>query len=188
MTYTKERIKTDLNQAKAESKQRANRIAEILKGAASSTFEEVKGGSVEINELTRKSVSELLEELKENPDIVVDAETVDIQVKADYVPEMPAPTWRELVGRAIGIVRHRKGDWFQQLKDLANERTTQVDGKLNEQYGDRYAKAKSILQQIVALVETARAKSAQTATAEDVKPVNIEVKDDTDTDSGINPA
>ena len=191
-TNTKERLKTDLEQAKIDSRLRAERIGEILKSAASLTFEEIKGGSAELNGITRKSVAELLEELKEVP-VEADTETTDLQVRAEFVyaagPEKPAPTWKEIIGHALEIVRDRKGDWFQQLKDYLNENAVKADGNLTEEYGDRYVKAKSLFQQIKVWVAAARAKAAQTSEADTVKPVKIEVMDDnTDNADSVNSA
>jgi len=184
-TSVKERIKAELNQAQVESKQRANRIGDILKAAASMTFEEVKEGSAELNVITRKSVAEILEELKEAPaptvevtdDVTTDLSTEVVDTNSQPAGDAPAPTWRSLISNAIAIVRDRKGDWLQALKDYWQKNAAKVDQDLSDEYGDRYAKARNFFQRVV---EQLKAKSAttQTASGADSQPVTIEVVDD----------
>ena len=69
-TSVKERLKTDLEQAQQGSKQRAAKISDILKSAASMTVDELKEGSAELHVLTRTSLAELLEELEDRKRVV----------------------------------------------------------------------------------------------------------------------
>lgn len=183
-TSVKERIKPEFEQAKVESKQRAERIGEILKSAASLTFEELKGGSAELNVLTRKSLAELLDELKESPEVEpIDViNTTEVQLSTEVVePEAvdkPAPTWKELLTNAFHIVRDRRGDWFQQLKDYLSKSAAKYDADLTEEHGDRYGKAKSTLKRAVAWYKATKAQADAAATTDSsVRPVNIEVVD-----------
>lgn len=182
-TPVKERIQSELEQAKSESKQRAGRIGNILKDAAVLTFDELKGGSAELNVLTRKSLAELLEELKEAEDdtATVEMPTVDAEaVEAEATAEPSLPTWKELITHAIAIVRDRKGDWFQQLKAYLSKNAAKYDADMTEEYGDRYVntktKARSLLGKLVAWVE-AKAQTNAATTSADSQPVNIEVVD-----------
>lgn len=183
----KERIKVELEQAQAEGKVRANRISDILKAAASMTFEEIKEGSSELNTATRKSVAEILEELKEAPESTsydIDANVTetalstnnsaaeDESFKADNV----APTWRSIIRNAIAVVRDRKGDWFQAFKKSLNNNANKFDQEMSDEYGDRYLKVRSFFQRIVEQIKAQQA-TAQTASATDGQPVSIEVVD-----------
>ena len=188
-TSVKERIKPEFEQAKVESKQRAERIGEILKAAASMTFQEIKGGSAEINVLTRKSLAELLDELQEVPAVEpIDViNTTEVQLSTEVVEpnatDKPAPTWKEILTNAFQIVRDRRGDWFQQLKNYLNDSAAKYDADMTEEYGDRYAKAKSALKRVIAWYKSTKARADATAAKSDARPVNIEVIDGQSTEA-----
>lgn len=184
-TETKERIKTDLEQAKQEGKQRAERISDILKSAASMTFDEIKGGSAELNTLTRKSLAQLLDDLKEEAE-VNDAEVEPAVAEAEVVAEAEtitdaeasAPSWRELITHALAIVRDRKGDWWQRLKEYLSESAVKYDSDMSEEYGDRYLKAKTFVKRLLARLEAIKAQANKPSAETSAQPVNIEVIDD----------
>lgn len=99
-TTVKERIKTELQQAKIEGKQRATRIGDILKNAASMTFDEVKEGSSNLHVSARKSIAEILEELKETPEVTSDATNETVATGAAEVETDPAevaPSWKTII-------------------------------------------------------------------------------------------
>ena len=180
----KERIQPELDKAKQESKQRAARISDILKSAASMTFEEVKGGSAELNTLTRRSVAELLEELDEMPDEVlddlpVDTTTTQLSTEVEAAATEPsAPTWKELLTNLFEIVRDRRGDWLQQFKAYLGKNAEKFDGDMTEEYGDRYRKVKSVLQHLVTQLRNAQRQASPANTETEARPVSIEVVDD----------
>jgi gas vesicle protein len=186
-TPVKDRFKTELEQAKSETKQRADRIGGILKDAAAMTFDELKGGSAELNSLTRKSLAELLEELKEPSDEQVESvptpETMaESAAAADAATADNLPTWKELLVHMVAIVRDRKGDWFQTFKKYLSAQATKLDSDMTAEHGDRYRNAKTNLQQVVSWL--ASKVQANTASGkQDVKPVNIEVVDDANDDT-----
>ena len=184
-TSVKERIKTELEQAQTESKQRASRIGDILKAAASMTFEEIKEGSSELNVSTRKSVAEILEDLHEAPegaaDVVTDAvnpgaeaatETADDSSDAETV----VPTWKIILLDVLTVVRDRKGDWFQAFRKSVNNNAVKFDHDMTDEYGDRYLKARNFFQRVVEQLKSpsANPKTESTATSQ---PVTIEVMD-----------
>jgi gas vesicle protein len=186
-TPVKDRFKTELEQAKSETKQRADRIGGILKDAAAMTFDELKGGSAELNSLTRKSLAELLEELKEPSDEQVESvptpETMAASAAAaDAATADNLPTWKELLVHMVAIVRDRKGDWFQTFKEYLSAQATKLDSDMTAEHGDRYRNAKTNLQQVVSWL--ASKVQANTASGkQDVQPVNIEVVDDANDDT-----
>lgn len=59
----KERLVTDLQQAKSEGSLRANRIREIVQEAVSQTVGEVKAGATELNVIARSAISTVTEVL-----------------------------------------------------------------------------------------------------------------------------
>ena len=176
-TSVKERLKTDLEQAQQGSKQRAAKISDILKSAASMTVDELKEGSAELHVLTRKSLAELLEELQVDAD-EADAAAAATEPIADEANTEAAPTWQAILKRAVAIVRDRKGDWLQAFKAHLQENAAKFDGDLTDEYGDRYLKTKSVFRQVIDWV-----KAQQTATqtqSQHTRPVNIEVVDGND--------
>lgn len=181
-TTTKERVAPHWNQAKEEGKQRASRIREILQQAASASFAEVKVGASELHGLTRKSVSEWLEELNQNAE--AEGPTVTNATAAPTGMDAEAsttPTWRDILMQSVGVVGDRKGDWFQQAQDHWNEQTTKFDADMNKEYGDRYQKAKSVFktlfQKLSDRVKAARQAQSANAQSQAAQPINIEVLD-----------
>jgi hypothetical protein len=179
-TPVKERIQAELDQAKEDGKLRAERIGDILKSAASLTFEELKAGSAELNVQTRKSLAELLEDLQENPEMT-EAEYVASQVQVPHEPAateaQPAPSWKEIITQTFKIVRDRRGDWFQQLKDYWNQHAAKFDQDMTEEYGDRYLKAKALRQRIFAWLAANLAKAKSDSSHQDDQPATVEVVD-----------
>ncbi|NER79888.1 MAG: hypothetical protein F6K42_09950 [Leptolyngbya sp. SIO1D8] len=179
-TTNKEHPKTQWQQTKQEGKQRADRISEILQAAASETFSEIKAGSVELNDLTRQSVAEWLEELKASSEATVaDSQNPaanTAQATTDS-SEPAVPNWRELLMQSLEIVRDRKGDWLQQLLDHWQEQTAKFDADMTKEHGDRYGKVKTFFQRVISWLESIRKPSTSAANSQDIKPVTIEVVD-----------
>ena len=182
-TTTKESVKSDWTQAKQDNQQRAERIRKILKMAASETFSELKTGSAELNDLTRKSVAEWLEEIKTTS---AEVETEKVTADADTpqsaeTSEPTIPNWRELLMQSLEIVRDRKGDWLQQLLDHWTQQTTKFDADMTHEHGDRYLKAKTVFQRLISWLASAKETAAQSSQKQTATPVTVEVIDETDT-------
>lgn len=177
-TTAKERIKTEFEQAQSEGKQRVERISDILKVAASMTFDEIKGGSADLHAATRQSVAELIEELetasKKDPE--VSEMLAKVEADAQEADPKAAPTWQDLVRRVFAVVQDRKGDWFQQFKTQLREDAAKLDDDMTQQYGDRYLKVKAILKSAIARFEAIKAKG-NTASDETSRPVKVEILD-----------
>ncbi|MGB3492472.1 MAG: hypothetical protein WBA57_07080 [Elainellaceae cyanobacterium] len=190
-TTAKERIKTELQQVKEEGKQRATRIGSILKDAASMTFDEIKEGSLTLNVSARKSMAEILEELKETPEVSTDAAAEAEAIIADAAEvesdaAKAAPSWKIIAGHMLEIVRDRKGDWLKALQEYLAENAGKLDQNLTSKQGDRYLKFKQVFQGIINRFQTAQSKAKQANGADKnySQPVNIEVVDsDTPTNS-----
>ncbi len=190
-TSVKERLQPELQKAKQESQQRAARIGDILKSAASMTFDEIKGGSTELNTLTRRSVAELLEELNEAEETSqetfeatsdeVSVDNIETQLTtevAEPTAAQSAPTWKDLVTIAFQLVRDRRGNWFQQFKSHLNKNAAKFDGDMTEDYGDRYLKVKNVVQQIITRLQKPQSSATSTEAESEVRPVTIEVMDE----------
>lgn len=196
-TSVKERIKTELEQAQAEGKQRAGRIGDILRAAASMTFEELKAGSSEVNAATRKSVAELLEELQEPADSAAnEVAELNASATADNIPEVGdeqsaeekiAPTWKSLLRNTWLLVRDRKGDWFHAFKENVNHNAVKFDQDMTDEYGDRYLKVRDFFQRVVEQIKSPDNSTAQTTNASDSQPVTIEVVDGDDAVVDVTP-
>ncbi|MEM9769675.1 MAG: hypothetical protein AAF892_17575 [Cyanobacteria bacterium P01_D01_bin.71] len=178
-TSVKQRIKIDLEQAKASNKQRVNRIGNILREAASMTFEEIKAGSTELNSNTKKTLAELLEEWRSVDDewqenVNETAATIDAEKTSGQRANVLS--WKLIVRDALAIVRDRRGDWFQAFKTHLHENAMQADHDLASEYGDRYTNVKNFFQRIVGQAE-ARGTAAATDQTSDSQPLVIEVVD-----------
>lgn len=190
-TTVKERIKAEFQQVKKEGKQRATRIGGILKDAASLTFDEIKAGSSTVNVSARQSIAEILEELKETPEVPTDSTTGAEAVATDAADverdtAEAAPSWKTIVSHALGIVRDRKGDWFKTLQEYLAENAGKLDQELTTKQGDRYLKVKQIFKGMINRFQAAQAKAkrANEADSNYSQPVSIEVVDsDTPTNS-----
>ena len=182
-TTVKERIKTELQQAKIEGKQRATRIGDILKNAASMTFDEVKEGSSNLHVSARKSIAEILEELKETPEVTSDATNETVATGAAEVETDPAevaPSWKTIISHTVAIVRDRKGNWLQALKESLGKSAGELDQDLTAQHGDRYLKVKQIFKGLANRVRAAQSEARQTNCTDEApsQPISIEVLND----------
>ena len=176
-TSVKERLKTDLQQAQKGGKQRAAKISDILKSAASMTVEEIKEGSSELHVLTRKSLADLLEELNVDSDEVDAAASATTPIADAAADE--APTWPAILKQALAIVRDRKGDWLQEFKAHWQKNAAKFDREMTDEYGDRYRKTKSVFRQVLDWVKSQ--KPDRQAPSQPPRPVTVEVVDGDDT-------
>ncbi|MEM9502355.1 MAG: hypothetical protein AAGA01_00190 [Cyanobacteria bacterium P01_E01_bin.43] len=176
-TSVKERLKTDLEQAQKGGKQRAAKISDILKSAASMTVEEIKEGSADLHVLTRKSLVDLLEELHVNSDEVDVAAAATAPI-ADADAANEAPTWPAILKQALAIVRDRKGDWLQEFKAHWQKNAAKFDNDMTDEYGDRYRKTKSVFRQVFDWVKS-QSTGHQTQ-SQPSRPVTVEVVDGDD--------
>ncbi|MEM6837227.1 MAG: hypothetical protein AAF609_10245 [Cyanobacteria bacterium P01_C01_bin.120] len=178
-TPVKERIKIDLEQAQVNGKQRANRIGNILKEAASMTFEEVKEGSAELNFVTKKTLAELLEDWQAVDDLGQEKDDkVVLSVDDGTSAEQPSadPSWRAIIRHALSIVRDRRGDWFQAFKTHLHENAVSADQDLTERYRDRYTTVKKVFQRVVEQIK-AQSMTPETAQQADSQPLKVKIVD-----------
>ncbi len=126
----KTQLQTDFQNAKLQGSTRVARIRDILRSAASQTFDEVKQGSGEIREIATGRFSTVIDTLDEgetNPSNETHA--------TDQRPLKP------LLARLFAAVKTRLVTQFKY-------QTVKLDDDLGERYGDRYQAGKQRLDQV----------------------------------------
>lgn len=189
-TSVKEQFTQDWQKAQQVSSQKASRLREILKEASSEAFAELKGGSFEIREVSRGALTNLIFHLKEQdfsgtaaPEAVSDR--TDLAAVAQPA-ERPALTWRQLLVEFATLVRERRADWMQLLRQQFKRYAVQVDSDMVQEYGERYEQLKTQFKKAQARYWSAARQAQgqpqrQTQGAGNdaaAKPIEIEVLDD----------
>ncbi|WP_035985784.1 hypothetical protein [Leptolyngbya sp. KIOST-1] len=196
MTNTvQDRVKTEWEKAQKEGGQRLERIREIVKAAAIETLAELREGSGEIETQGRRTLAEMIEQLKANEaadaataEAVADAVAEAVQAEAAS-PETPqpeaatkaAPTWAQIFADLRYLANDRKVDWAQQFLSSLQSHLDRFDAEMATEYGDRYGTFRPLVRGVRSLVALAYSKVKQAA--EPAAPVHIEVievLDDTD--------
>ncbi len=126
----KTQLQTDFQNAKLQGSTRVARIRDILRSAASQTFDEVKQGSGEIREIATGRFSTVIDTLDEgqpNP-----------SGEANFTDTRPL---KPLLARLFTAVKTRLVTQFKY-------RAVKLDDDLGERYGDRYQAGKQRLDQV----------------------------------------
>ena len=126
----KTQLQSDFKNAKVQGSTRVARIRDILRSAASQTFDEVKQGSGEIREIATGRFSTVIDTLDEgqtNPSSETNV--------ADTRPLKP------LLAKLFTAVKTRLVTQFKY-------RAVKLDDDLGERYGDRYQTGKQRLDQV----------------------------------------
>lgn len=186
MTNTvQDKVKTDWQQVQSEGGQRLSRIGKIFKAASSEALDELKAGTEEIQTISRKSLAEMVTQLKEAEAAKAQPETIilDDEVESDATDLAVAgeteaqavPTWRQLFVDFWHIANDRKGEWTHDLLARLRIQMDRFDAEMTEEYGERYRPFQRLVKLIRALVEAAYERLSK-AEAE-TKPVSVEVID-----------
>lgn len=192
-----DRVKTEWEKAQKEGGQRVERIRDIVKTAAAEALAELREGSSEIETQGRKTLAEMIEQLKANEaadaataevvaDAVADAvqaEAVragDIQVEAAAEPEATAPTWRQIFADLRYLANDRKADWAQSLLSSLQTQIDRFDADMATEYGDRYGFVRPVVRGVRSLVALVYGKVSQPNEATAPTQVHIEVLDDSE--------
>lgn len=186
----KENIKTDWEKVQVKGAHRFKRIQEILKAAAAETLTEMKDGSNEIQLLGRKSLGEMIAQVKaqeamaanggeavvmESSAGVLEPNTSAIVVETEPTVEAEAPTWRQIFSDLFSIVNARKGDWTEQLLAKLKIQLARFDTEMSAEYGERYRPFGKVVGLIRSFVDTAYARVSQNVEQQASAPVEIEV-------------
>jgi len=182
-TSVKEQLGTDWQKAQETSAQRLSRIQKIVKSAASEAFSEIKIGSSEVQGLSREALANLVDSLKEKDAI---ASPQDAPINSNVIllegeaaggtwGSKALPTWRQLLTDLFGLVRERRTEWLQLLREQVKRYPAKVDQDLTVEYGDRYQRIKDEFKTVQSRYQTT-AKSVKVEAP--AKPVEIEVLDD----------
>jgi hypothetical protein len=165
----KDRITTDLQKAKDEGGTRAERIREIIQGAASQTMAEVKEGSGTIGTIARDALSTVVRSTVQSTSVKDAGEKrSDTEEEADQTaPPLHFKTSIEVLFKVI------KDRLFAQIEN----RVVHLDNTLMERYADRYASLKQRLGNIAVWYSNARA-NAETPVSDVIqqKQAEIEIK------------
>jgi hypothetical protein len=183
-----DRVKTEWEKAQKEGGQRVDRIREIVKAAATEALAELKDGSSEIETQGRKTLAEMIEQLKAK-----EAAEAEAEAAAATAAEEPAettataPTWAQLLADLRYLANDRKVDWAQQILSGLQTQIDRFDADMATEYGDRYGLVRPLVRGVRSLVALAYSKLGQPAEPTAPTPVRIEVLHEAET-AGDDPA
>jgi c-di-AMP phosphodiesterase-like protein len=180
-----DKVKIDWQQVQSEGGQRLSRIGRIFKAASSEAFDEFKAGTDEIQTISRKSLAEMIAQLKEAEAHEAKADSIVLEsevesdatdlVVADETEAAEIPTWRQLFTDFWHIANDRKGEWTQDLLARLQIQMDKFDTHMVEEYGERYAPFRRLVRVIRFLVDTAYNRVSKAE--KDSKPVSVEILD-----------
>ncbi|PZV03994.1 MAG: hypothetical protein DCF32_12915 [Leptolyngbya sp.] len=189
-----DRVKTEWEKAQKEGGQRASRIREIVKVAAAEALAELREGSGEIETQGRKTLAEMIAQLRANEaadaaaaEAVAVAVAVADAVQAEAInaeaPETsaPAPTWSQIFADLRYLADDRKVGWAQQILSGLQTQIDRFDTKMATEQGDRYGAVRPLVRGFRSLVALAYSKLGQPAEPPAPTPVHIVVLDDVET-------
>ncbi|HEY9652473.1 MAG TPA: hypothetical protein V6C95_17580 [Coleofasciculaceae cyanobacterium] len=134
----KENITIELQKAKSEGKMRAERIQGILRDAFSQILTEVKDGSGEIKLIVKDAVSENIEQVNSVDE--KKEETTD-KTSSIHAKSLILAIFKTLKSQLFNSLHQSYTDWPNQYAKLKNK-AVDLDVKLAERYGERYAAVK----------------------------------------------
>ncbi|TVQ11539.1 MAG: hypothetical protein EA368_05350 [Leptolyngbya sp. DLM2.Bin27] len=179
-----DRVKTDWVKVQQEGGQRASRIREIVKAAAAEALAELREGSSEIETQGRKTLAEMIDQLRANEaadaaaaEAVAEAVADAVEAEA-AVPEPPAPTWTQIFADLRYLANDRKVDWAQSLLTKVQTQVDRFDADMANEYGDRYGVVRPLVRGFRSLVALVYSKIGQAAEPAAPTPVVIEVLDE----------
>ncbi|MGF1570990.1 MAG: hypothetical protein ACFCVD_23435 [Nodosilinea sp.] len=189
-----EKVKADWQKAQKEGGQRAERIRQIVKAAASEALSELKGGSTEIESMGRQTLADMIAQLKAKEaaeaDVIVTEQTVvdaDMAVEGtapavteaeEGEPATTAPTWQQIFADLLHFANDRKADWAEQVLAGLQAQVERFDADMAKEYTDRYRPFQPVVQGLRSLINLAYRQIAKTSTPDVAEPVQIEVLDD----------
>lgn len=188
-----DRVKTEWEKAQKEGGQRASRIREIVKAAAAEALSELREGSGEIETQGRKTLAEMIAQLRANEaadaaaaeavaDAVAEAvQAESLEAEATVETDAPAPTWAQIFADLRYLANDRKVDWAQQILSGLQTQVDRFDTDMAREYGDRYGVVRPLVRGFRSLVALAYSKLGQPAEPPAPTPVHIVVLDDVET-------
>jgi len=187
-----DRVKTEWEKAQKEGGQRASRIREIVKAAAAEALVELREGSGEIETQGRKTLAEMIAQLRANEaadaataEAVADAVAEAVQaevIEAEAADtNAPAPSWAQIFADLRYLADDRKVDWAQQILSGLQTQIGRFDAKMATEFGDRYGVVRPLVRGFRSLVALAYSKLGQPTEPPAPTPVHIVVLDDVET-------
>lgn len=183
----KEQFTQDWQKAQQVGSHKVSRLREIFKEASSEAVSELKDGSCEIRQVGREALTNLIFHLKEqdfsgsapSPGVVRDrTETIVVAVPQ---AERPVMTWRQILVEFATLVRERRTDWMQLLRQQFQRYAGRVDGDMGQKYGERYEQLKAQFKKAQARYwATAQPVRSREGAGQETaaRPVDVEVLDD----------
>lgn len=198
MTNTvQDKVKADFEKAQQEGGHRLARIRDIVKAAATEAFSELKDGSTEIESLGRKSLADMIAQIKAQEAAeaaVVEASEATVVVEGQVAPPVEgetfvgeanetgaptakAPTWQEIFADAVHLANDRKADWADQFLARLEAQMERFDADMVNEYGTRYRVVQPAVCGLRRLVDLIHRRVAKPSQSEPATPVTIEVLD-----------
>lgn len=190
-----EKVKADWEKAQKEGGQRVERIREIVKAAATEALSEIKGGSSELESISRQTLAEMIAQLKAKEAAEADATVVEQTVagqttdadgigaesteSSDHTPG--TPSWQQLLADLFSLANERKGGWAQQVLARIQTQMDRFDADMATEYSDRYQPFRPVVKGLRSLIDLAYAKVATGSQPAPAEPVQIVVLDDGET-------
>jgi len=174
-TTVRDRITTPLKTAQTQGSKRAQRIRDIVSGAATEAFGELKGGTAELESLSRQSLAELVAQLQAQTEAQPETPAATEQTVSLAVPEdapQSVPTWRQIITDLAGWLNGRRGPWTHQLLVRLDRQLAQYDQDMAARYGDDYRTVAKVVARLRTLVQWAMAKT-ETPTESPSVPVEV---------------
>ncbi|WP_017300294.1 hypothetical protein [Nodosilinea nodulosa] len=201
-----DRVKTEWEKAQKEGGQRVERIRDIVKTAAIEALAELREGSSEIETQGRKTLSEMIEQLRANEaadaaaaEAVADAVAEAVQAEGIHAEgihaegihaeaatetEATAPTWAQIFADLRYLANDRKVDWAQQLLSNLQTQIDRFDTEMASEFGDRYGFVRPLVRGIRSLVAMVYGKIGRSEETAAPTPVHIEVLDGSESAHG----
>ena len=180
-----DKVKTEWQQVQSEGGQRLGRIRDIFKAASSEALGELKAGTDEIQTLSRKSLAEMIAQLRETEVKAATADSIVLETEVEtkdtglVVSEesetQDIPTWRQLFVDFWHIANDRKGEWSKDVLARLQIQINRFDTEMTKEYGERYRPFQRLVKLILALVDAAYNRLNREEDAS--KPVSIEILD-----------
>lgn len=138
----RERILSELEAAKNEGKLRSSRVREIVQQAFLEAIAELKEGSVEIRDIVRRTLADVMNSVNESG-------TSDIEVETTSAIEPTSATSTQTTFVDLfETVRQRVLNYLQAQYGQLKSSTSEANSELKEQYGDRYSAAKQRMDEV----------------------------------------
>lgn len=138
----------EIQKVQPEEKIQEKRIQDIVQNAFSQTFAELKEGSGEIRGIVKKSLSEILEIVKETD-----------EVREGTPEKAPSTNSKSVIVAVFKAIKNQLLTGLHPKYAELKNQAVNLDTNLTERYGDRYIPVKQRLEKAVVWYNTALAQA-----------------------------